>query len=116
MALDVLNWSRPDCRDQANFAMESRLLYGQNSGDGGGGGGGWMTLKMQAVTAILATLGGSGEAPPAAVTAASALQFPRASGVRQAALLLFREKGGKHSMVRVSARKSKGLIWTNFST
>ena len=95
-----------------------RMLYANSSSvdnstySSVGGDGGW-TMKMTPVTAILATLGGAGQtsaqkgARQGCHIGSSLLQFPPKESrteegrVRKAALVLFKEKGGKLVLARV---------------
>ncbi len=112
MALDVLNWGSEHHREEVNFVLESRLLcYSNNNATNGGGGGngggeatsGW-TVKMTPVNALLTTLGNNGSSfqGDGSVATHAQLQFPKETGVRQAAVIMIKEKGGRYTMVRVS--------------
>ena len=108
MALDVLQWTK-ESREDVNFLLEGKLLFTPSIEVN------WKkvwTVKMSPVTALLVTLGHHTVDPPAmppqssaASGAASALtpplQFPVETGVREAALLLIREKNKKYYLIRV---------------
>ncbi len=91
----------------ANSSSVDNSTYSSVGGDGG-----W-TMKMTPVTAILATLGGAGQtsaqkgARQGCHVGSSLLQFPPKDSrteegrVRKAALVLFKEKGGKLVLARV---------------
>ncbi len=91
----------------ANSSSVDNSTYSSVGGDGG-----W-TMKMTPVTAILATLGGAGQtsaqkgARQGCHIGSSLLQFPPKDSrteegrVRKAALVLFKEKGGKLVLARV---------------
>ncbi len=91
----------------ANSSSVDNSTYSRVGGDGG-----W-TMKMTPVTAILATLGGAGQtsaqkgARQGCHIGSSLLQFPPKESrteegrVRKAALVLFKEKGGKLVLARV---------------
>lgn len=104
MALDVLNWNREN-REDINFVLESKLLFAPTSSNDSNWKRGGSTLKMTSINAILVTLGGpSGleQLPNLSSSSPGQLQFPKDCGVRQAALLLIKEKNSKYSMIRVS--------------
>ena len=55
------------------------------------------------VSALLVTLGKNGLEPPTVLDDdLCPLQFPKDTGVKEAALLLIREKNNRYTMVRVS--------------
>ena len=106
MALDVLGWSKEQ-REDVNFVLESKLLFTQAT-ETSWRNKGYFTVKMSPVSALLVTLGrNSLEPPPVGVSSelggsgTGHLNFPRETGVKQAALLLIREKNNRYSMVRV---------------
>ncbi len=116
MVLDALSWTRDS--QEANLVLESRLLFANSTDASPAAPGGW-TMKMSSATAVLAVLGGdaSGQEFRRALERSrqrggGMLQFPirttstssssSSSSVRAAALVLFREKNGKHVLVRVS--------------
>ena len=111
MALDVLQWTK-ESREDVNFLMEGKLLFTPSIEVN------WKkvwTVKMSPVTALLVTLGDHGSvmdppspsvmSPGGETSAASSLnaplQFPVDTGVREAALLLIREKNKKYYLIRV---------------
>ena len=66
---------------------------------------------MSPVNALLVTLGGAGRSfPEAASQGGDLLCLERDAHVRQAALLLVREKGGRYSMVREPIFLEKSVI------
>ena len=97
MSLDVLDWSKEN-REEVNFVLESTLWFGA-SGD---------KIKMAAVSAILVTLGSAQASSPGKKgifttnVGKSKLLFGKDNGIRQAALLLIKEKNGRYSMVKVT--------------
>ncbi len=65
--------------------------------------------KANSVSALLVTLGKNGLEPPTVLEDdLGPLQFPKDTGVKEAALLLIREKNNRYTMVRVSGVDS---IW-----
>ena len=111
MALDVLGWSK-ELREDVNFVLESKLLFTQATETNWRNKSSYFTVKMAPVSALLVTLGRNSLEPPpvgadlgvggASIHATQGqLNFPRETGVRQAALLLIREKNSRYSMVRV---------------
>ena len=108
MALDVLQWTK-ESREDVNFLLEGKLLFTPSIEVN------WKkvwTVKMSPVTALLVTLGHHTVDPPAMPPQSSAnsgaasaltppLQFPVETGVREAALLLIREKNKKYYLIRV---------------
>ena len=101
MALDVLQWTKEN-REDVNFVMEGKLLYTQSTEAN------WKrvwTVKMTPASALLVTLGHNSLDPPNSL-AEGGLQFPVETGVKEAALLLIREKNNRYSMIRVSLTTS----------
>ncbi len=115
MALDVLGWSK-ETREDVNFVLESKLLFtpassassssSSSSSDAATWRRGWVA-KMSPVSALLVTLGRNSLEPPVLSVAAGdesslpALQFSVDTRVKQAALLLIREKNNRYNLVRV---------------
>ena len=96
MALDVLQWTK-ESRDDVNFVLEGKLLFTQSTEAN------WKrvwTVKMTPVSALLVTLGHNSLEPPSSLQD-DGLQFPVDTGVKEAALLLIREKNNRYSMIRV---------------
>ena len=97
MALDVLQWTK-ESRDDVNFVLEGKLLFTPSTEAN------WKrvwTVKMTPVSALLVTLGHNSLDPPSSLRD-EGLQFPVDTGVKEAALLLIREKNNRYSMIRVS--------------
>ena len=97
MALDVLQWTK-ESREDVNFVLEGKLLFTPSTEAN------WKrvwTVKMAPVSALLVTLGQNSMDPPSSLRD-EGLQFPIDTGVREAALLLIREKNNRYSMIRVS--------------
>ena len=98
MALDVLQWTK-ESRDDVNFVLEGKLLFTPSTEAN------WKrvwTVKMTPVSALLVTLGHNSLDPPSSLRD-EGLQFPIDTGVKEAALLLIREKNNRYSMIRVSS-------------
>ncbi|XP_055602536.1 uncharacterized protein LOC129751195 [Uranotaenia lowii] len=93
MAIDVLEWNTEEVR----FAIEGRLLFTQpNDGN-------WKksrTIKLTSINALLVTNGKPSPSykPDRATT--ELLNFPRHTGIREASLLLVREKNGRYTLLR----------------
>uniref|UniRef100_A0A182J490 Uncharacterized protein n=1 Tax=Anopheles atroparvus TaxID=41427 RepID=A0A182J490_ANOAO len=93
MAVDVLEWNHEEVR----FAIEGRLLFTQpNDGN-------WKksrTIKLTSINALLVTNGKPTASYKADRALSEALSFPRHTGIREASLLLVREKGGRYTLLR----------------
>ncbi|EAA11417.4 AGAP006514-PA [Anopheles gambiae str. PEST] len=93
MAVDVLEWNHEEVR----FAIEGRLLFTQpNDGN-------WKksrTIKLTSINALLVTNGKPTASYKADRALSETLSFPRHTGIREASLLLVREKGGRLRTVR----------------
>ncbi|CAH1398216.1 unnamed protein product [Nezara viridula] len=91
IAVDVLEWTHEEVR----FAMEGKLLYTQPTD------GNWKrraTIKLTPVNALLVTLGKpTDDYQP---DTDDPLVFPRQNGIRDATLVLMKEKGGRYSLLR----------------
>jgi hypothetical protein len=115
MALDVLGWTK-ETREDVNFVLESKLLFTPtSSGSEPNWRRGW-AVKMTPVSALLVTLGKNSLEPPtlpqnefdltgfsraqSGLAGIAPLQFPTDTRVKQAALLLIREKNSRYSLVR----------------
>lgn len=97
MALDVLQWTK-ESREDVNFVLEGKLLFTQSTEVN------WKkvwTVKMTPVSALLVTLGHNSVDPPSSLQEGG-LQFPIDTGVREAALLLIKEKNNRYNLIRVS--------------
>lgn len=95
MALDVLQWTK-ESREDVNFVLEGKLMFTQATEPN------WRrvwTVKMTPVSALLVTLGRNSLEPPSSLHE-GCLQFPVDTGVKEAALLLIREKNNRYSMIR----------------
>uniref|UniRef100_A0A182QYN5 DH domain-containing protein n=1 Tax=Anopheles farauti TaxID=69004 RepID=A0A182QYN5_9DIPT len=93
MAVDVLEWNHEEVR----FAIEGRLLFTQpNDGN-------WKksrTIKLTSINALLVTNGKPTASYKADRALSETLSFPRHTGIREASLLLVREKGGRYTLLR----------------
>uniref|UniRef100_A0A182NZS8 DH domain-containing protein n=1 Tax=Anopheles epiroticus TaxID=199890 RepID=A0A182NZS8_9DIPT len=93
MAVDVLEWNHEEVR----FAIEGRLLFTQpNDGN-------WKksrTIKLTTINALLVTNGKPTASYKADRALSETLSFPRHTGIREASLLLVREKGGRYTLLR----------------
>ncbi len=114
MSLDVLDWSK-ESREDVNFVLESTLLFA--SGASANGDSNWKrgwTVKMIPASAILVTLGSSTRSSRSIAETFSPgrqLMFAKDNGIRQAALLLIREKNGRYNMVKVIYNTNESLEW-----
>lgn len=91
IAVDVLEWTHEEVR----FSFEGRLLYTQLNDNN------WRrrgTIKLTPVNAMLVTLGkpNSNYQPENE----DDLVFPRQNGIREASLVLMKEKGGRYILAR----------------
>jgi hypothetical protein len=105
MSLEVLQWSK-ESREDVNFVMEGKVYFNQPTESAATSN--WRRMvgnaRANAVSALLVTLGKNGLEPPtAAIEDTASLQFPKDTGVKEAALLLVREKNNRYTMVRVSS-------------
>ncbi|XP_022163886.1 uncharacterized protein LOC111029242 [Myzus persicae] len=93
VAVDVLEWS--GLGEEIRFAMEGRLLYTQPSDHNWRRGG--RTIKLMPINAIIVTLGKPNDNynPDA-----DDISFPRQNGIRDASLVLLKEKSGRISLLR----------------
>ena len=114
MALDVLQWTK-ESREDVNFVMEGKLLFTPSTEVN------WKrawTVKMTPVSALLVTLGRNSVDFDLSTSSSSssghfALQFPRDTRVKSAALLLIREKNSRYSLVRVSMQFTTALLYSS---
>ena len=104
MSLEVLQWSK-ETREDVNFVLEGKVYFTQPTESATSN---WRRMvgnaRANAVSALLVTLGKNGLEPPVSLgQQIDLLQFPKDTGVREAALLLIREKNNRYTMVRVSS-------------
>ncbi|XP_050428812.1 uncharacterized protein LOC126838447 [Adelges cooleyi] len=92
-AVDVLEWS--GLGEEIRFAVEGRLLYTQPSDNNWRRAG--RTIKLMPINAIIVTLGKPNDNynPDS-----EDVGFPRQNGIRDASLVLLKEKGGRISLLR----------------
>lgn len=92
LAVDILEWNH----EEARFALEGKMLYTQPIDSAWRRG---RTIKLTPICALLVTLGrpGAGYKSP---DEEALLAFPRQTGIREAALVLARDKGGRYSLLR----------------
>lgn len=124
IAVDVLEWNH----DEARFALEGRLLFTQPTDNNWRKG---RTIKLSPVNAMLVTNGkvslheelfcqklidcfqpGATNRPDRN-TEDGNLAFPRQNGIREAALLLIRDKGGRYSLLREPLYLDRCVIATD---
>jgi hypothetical protein len=107
MSLEVLQWSK-ETREDVNFVLEGKVYFTQPTESSATSN--WRRMvgnaRANSVSALLVTLGKNGLEPPASLGEdVGPLQFPKDTGVREAALLIIREKNNRYTMVRVSIVK-----------
>ncbi|XP_034120645.1 uncharacterized protein LOC117579054 isoform X2 [Drosophila guanche] len=93
MAIDVLEWNH----DEVRFAMEGKLLYTQPTDSN------WKkarTIKLTPVNALLVTNGKPSANYRAEKAMSDKLNFPKHTGIREASLLLVKEKCGRYTLIR----------------
>ncbi|KAH8379668.1 hypothetical protein KR009_006435 [Drosophila setifemur] len=93
MAIDILEWNH----DEVRFAMEGRLLYTQPTDSN------WKkarTIKLTPVNALLVTNGKPSANYRAEKAMSEKLNFPKHTGIREASLLLVKEKCGRYTLIR----------------
>ncbi|KAL7734252.1 hypothetical protein ACLKA6_011919 [Drosophila palustris] len=93
MAIDILEWNH----DEVRFAMEGKLLYTQPTDSN------WKkarTIKLTPVNALLVTNGKPSANYRAEKAMSDKLNFPKHTGIREASLLLVKEKCGRYTLIR----------------
>lgn len=95
MAVDVLDWNHEEVR----FVLEGKLLYTQPTDNNWKRG---RTIKLTPIFVLLVTLG-KPNSKYKTDPAEDELSFPTKTGVREATLLLVKEKGGRYTLIRVSS-------------
>ncbi|XP_075161304.1 rho guanine nucleotide exchange factor at 64C [Haematobia irritans] len=93
MAIDVLEWNH----DEVRFVMEGKLLYTQPTD------GNWKkarTIKLTSVNALLVTNGKPSTNYKAEKVMSDKLNFNKHTGIREASLLLVKEKCGRYALIR----------------
>ncbi|XP_054286020.1 uncharacterized protein LOC129002329 [Macrosteles quadrilineatus] len=91
VAVDVLEWNH----DEVRFAMEGKLLFTQPTDNNWRRG---RTIKLSPINAMLVTLGKPTE--DYQPDSDELLAFPRKNGIRDATLLLLKEKSGRYGLLR----------------
>ncbi|XP_017956481.1 uncharacterized protein LOC108651367 [Drosophila navojoa] len=93
MAIDILEWNH----DEVRFAMEGKLLYTQPTDSN------WKkarTIKLTPVNALLVTNGKPSTNYRAEQAMSDKLNFPKHNGIREASLLMVKEKCGRYTLTR----------------
>ncbi|XP_030372453.1 uncharacterized protein LOC115622596 [Scaptodrosophila lebanonensis] len=93
MAIDILEWNH----DEVRFAMEGKLLYTQPTDSN------WKkarTIKLTPLNALLVTNGKPSGNYKAEKAMSDKLNFPKHTGIREASLLLVKEKCGRYTLIR----------------
>ncbi|ALC43057.1 Gef64C [Drosophila busckii] len=93
MAIDILEWNH----DEVRFAMEGKLLLTQPTDSN------WKkarTIKLTPVNALLVTNGKPSANYRAEKAMSDKLNFPKHTGIREASLLLVKEKCGRYTLIR----------------
>ncbi|XP_059217739.1 uncharacterized protein LOC106093651 [Stomoxys calcitrans] len=93
MAIDVLEWNH----DEVRFVMEGKLLYTQPTDSN------WKkarTIKLTSVNAMLVTNGKPSTNYKAEKVMSDKLNFNKHTGIREASLLLVKEKCGRYALIR----------------
>ncbi|XP_068148726.1 uncharacterized protein RhoGEF64C [Drosophila tropicalis] len=93
MAIDILEWNH----DEVRFAMEGKLLYTQPTDSN------WKkarTIKLTPVNALLVTNGKPSANYRAEKAMSDKLNFPKHTGIREASLLMVKEKCGRYTLIR----------------
>ncbi|KAM7357461.1 rho guanine nucleotide exchange factor at 64C [Cochliomyia hominivorax] len=93
MAIDVLEWNH----DEVRFVMEGKLLYTQPTDSN------WKkarTIKLTTVNALLVTNGKPSTNYKAEKVMSDKLNFPKHTGIREASLLVVKEKCGRYTLIR----------------
>ncbi|EDS40267.1 conserved hypothetical protein [Culex quinquefasciatus] len=105
MAIDVLEWNTEEVR----FAIEGRLLFTQpNDGN-------WKksrTIKLTSINALLVTNGKPSPSYKPDRASTELLNFPRHTGIREASLLLVREKNGRYTLLREPLYLDRCIVCT----
>nr|CAD7199071.1 unnamed protein product [Timema douglasi] len=102
MALDILEWNH----DEARFVMEGKLLYTNPTDNNWRRG---RTIKLNTINALLVTNGKPTEEYRPDLED-EVLLFPKRTGVREATLLLLKEKCGRYSLIREPLYLDKCIV------
>ncbi|KAG8230175.1 hypothetical protein J437_LFUL006107 [Ladona fulva] len=92
MALDVLEWNP----DEVRFPVEGKLLYAQPTDSKWRKG---QTVKLTPINALLVTQGKLKSSDHSEL-ADKMLMFPRDTGIKEAALLIVKEKCSRYTLLR----------------
>ena len=108
MALEVLGWNQEETR----FPVEGRVLFTQPNDAN------WKimvrTVKMNPIQAILCVM--CSEELPEVTTNKELIFPPDTATIREACLIMVREKSGKYTLVRVSTYAIFYLIYSGLLT
>ncbi|CAD7083307.1 unnamed protein product [Hermetia illucens] len=105
MAIDVLEWNH----DEVRFAMEGKLLYTQPTDSN------WKrarTIKLTHINALLVTNGKPSATYKPDKAIADQLSFPKHTGIREAALLMVKEKCGRYTLIREPLYLDRCIVCT----
>lgn len=94
MAVDMLEWNHEEVR----FVLEGKLLYTQPTESNWKRG---RTIKLAPIFVLLVTLGKPNSKYKVDPND-DELTFPTKTGIREATLLLVKEKCGRYTLIRVS--------------
>lgn len=100
MAVEVLEWAH----EEAKFVLEGRLLVAQPTDNNWRRG---RTVKLAPVTAMLVT---NGKPNGEDVQFTDDSLFPRHTGIKEATLLLVKEKLGRYSLLREPLYLDKCIV------
>ncbi|XP_055913340.1 serine-rich adhesin for platelets [Eupeodes corollae] len=93
LAIDILEWNH----DEVRFAMEGKLMYTQPTDSNWKKG---RTIKLNPVNALLVTNGKPSVNYKAEKAMSGQLNFPKHTGIREASLLVVKEKCGRYTLIR----------------
>ncbi|KAB0796076.1 hypothetical protein PPYR_10137 [Photinus pyralis] len=102
IAVDVLEWNH----EEAKFALEGKLLFTQPTDNNWRKG---RTIKLAPINALLVT---NGKQMMGNKVEEDGLTFPK-NGIREAALLLVRDKNGRYSLLREPLYLDRCIIATD---
>ncbi|KAK5642051.1 hypothetical protein RI129_008218 [Pyrocoelia pectoralis] len=102
IAVDVLEWNH----EEAKFALEGKLLFTQPTDNNWRKG---RTIKLAPINALLVT---NGKQMFSNKAEENGLTFPK-NGIREAALLLVRDKNGRYSLLREPLYLDRCIIATD---
>ncbi|XP_055383505.1 putative uncharacterized protein DDB_G0282133 [Condylostylus longicornis] len=105
MAIDVLEWNH----DEVRFTMEGKLLFTQPTDSNWKKG---RTIKLTPVNALLVTNGKPSSNYKSEKAYADQLHFPKHTGIREASLLLVKEKCGRYTLIREPLYMDRCIVCT----